>query len=716
MEFNVQTKLTSLLLAVAIIPIVIVGIFNFSSNKSALTDIIGSSFEIVAENIIGTIDRTIYERLRDTQFFITDSDLNNAMHSPDEQSDILESYLLNLGLYNQISLTDTEGTVVASTEKRMLGINVADEDWYERVEKRFIAASDYMVSPYTDKPTMILGNLLLDNYKNPTGVVFAELAWPVITELLETGDPDIEIILLNKDKDEIARSIQKSSSEPAWDPIIQSAIQDYTAFGVSGDVDEYLFALSPSDGYLSYQGHRWTLLMRVPSNVAFAQLWRISTALLLFTTAMIFTVLLIGSYASKRSVSSIRSLTRGAQRIQLGDLDQKITIDSKDEIGFLAQAFNEMASTVKKRNTQLVESLNNIERESQKYRTILENTKDAILLMNKDGKVVAANHSFKSIFGLSPDKLMGMTQTELTPLFRDLIPDSNFVDLLKEHRKDKGDQPFTCEIVTGSPQNLALKFVGASIIREDAVTGSLWIFRDITEEKEIERKKFEFVTIASHQIRTPLTAIRWNTELLKDKAFGDLNEEQAKALENIYASVVKTLNLADELLDTENVDKGLSNVVAEKFNLDDVLKEAMEAVSNPSKERNISINVFSGKSPDIVFNKGGSLRVIQNVLLNAIQYSEEGTKVKVTTGLSEDEQYLVLSVEDEGIGIPHSSQERVFLKFFRDPEAMKVETEGTGLGLYIAKKTMEASDGKITFESAPGKGSTFMLHFPVDKD
>ena len=239
------------------------------------------------------------------------------------------------------------------------------------------------------------------------------------------------------------------------------------------------------------------------------------------------------------------------------------------------------------------------------------------------------------------------------------------------------------------------------------------VLHDISREKMVERMKTEFVSISAHQLRTPLSAIKWTLRMLLDGDLGEINPEQREFIDRTYNSNERMINLINDLLNVTRIEEG--RYLHKPIMYD--MGEIMEYVIKPYREEAAKRQVIFGlertkkKLPKVLLDVEKIRLAVENLIDNAVRYTPPGGKV--TVSLNCDKKEIVVSIKDTGVGIPKDQQERVFTKFFRGANVMKMETEGSGLGLFIARNIIESHGGKIWFESEEGKGTTFHFSIPV---
>jgi signal transduction histidine kinase len=222
----------------------------------------------------------------------------------------------------------------------------------------------------------------------------------------------------------------------------------------------------------------------------------------------------------------------------------------------------------------------------------------------------------------------------------------------------------------------------------------------------------DFITLASHQLRTPLSGMRWLLELLMQAKTGPLNKKQREYINKIYYSNERMIALVNDLLEVTRLDQGDSKIYMQPTDLVQVMRGLIREKGNLVREKELKI-AFTTEQEPFPLVKTDTNRIKQalgNVLSNAISYTPSGGMIKVDLKIIDGE--IVGSVQDNGVGIPKDQQKNVFSKFFRGTNVLKFETVGTGLGLYITKAFIEGSGGRIWMESEENKGSTFYFTLP----
>jgi len=262
------------------------------------------------------------------------------------------------------------------------------------------------------------------------------------------------------------------------------------------------------------------------------------------------------------------------------------------------------------------------------------------------------------------------------------------------------------------PQFNETEYVRSLLLTQEA-SGKLLIRRDLeltrANEKlrELDERKSEFVSVVAHQLRTPLSGIKWTLNMIVNEELGTLSTEQKTFLMKSYESNERMIALIDDMLGADRVESGKFHYIFTETQLLDLFDNVLYEILPLANKRKISIQ-FTTRDPNTpkVFIDPEKIRaVIQNLLENAIKYTRDAGTVNIS--IVSENGFVKVAVQDNGIGIPKMEQRNVFNRFFRATNALKVQTDGSGLGLFIVKSIIEKHGGKIWFESNENMGSTF---------
>lgn len=256
-----------------------------------------------------------------------------------------------------------------------------------------------------------------------------------------------------------------------------------------------------------------------------------------------------------------------------------------------------------------------------------------------------------------------------------------------------------------------LLVVEAAVVIIILIVGNI-VIRGMEKLAQVNRSKSEFVSVISHQLKTPLTGISWDIELFISKYRDGLVPRQIEILNHIASSNLIMSRMVNDLLDVARIDQ--NNLFTRKDEMDivEVIRKIVAKNEVLTKDNNVSVNLLvDDNMPKIIGDEKRTEVVLDNFISNAIKYNKNGGNVSVKAG--KDGKRVVISIKDTGIGIPEKEQKMIFDKFFRGEEAAGKEISGTGLGLYIAKNIIEKSGGKVWFHSVKDEGSTFYFSLPI---
>lgn len=334
------------------------------------------------------------------------------------------------------------------------------------------------------------------------------------------------------------------------------------------------------------------------------------------------------------------------------------------------------------------------ESELKRYEYIFANIQDGVVIMDKDGRIQLINRAMEVAFDLSGKKIRGKLVSDVIshPDMDSLLKRAEVLPL-KYHEINFDD---------GRIYNAQFTPLGDF--------GSVITMQDISYLKQLDRMKNEFVHTVSHDLRSPLTSVLGYTELIE--RIGSLNEQQVEFLDRIRTSVESITSLVNDLLDLSRLEAGF-DTRREIVHLDNILKFALDTMESQLRLKDITLQTDIGET--IHELRGNPIRLRQlldNLLGNAAKYSPKGSTIRVS--LNAEDNQIILSVSDEGAGIPQSEQVRIFEKFYRASNTPD-EIGGSGLGLAIVKSIVESHQGRIWVESVLGKGSTFFVVLPAYK-
>ena len=330
------------------------------------------------------------------------------------------------------------------------------------------------------------------------------------------------------------------------------------------------------------------------------------------------------------------------------------------------------------------------EEEKNKTQAIVTNFTDGLLFFDKDHNLALINPKAEDFF--KTDNSRGLKE---------------IIEFLGSDIKDV----FRKEFVMA--KDFILEISAISMEKDGVDLGNLVVLHDVSREKIIEKLKTEFVSLAAHQLRTPLSAIKWSLRMILDGDLGKINKDQKEIMEKTYQSNERMIALVNDLLSVARIEEGKYAINPISIDVAEICRLAIDSIADGFKKKGIRLKFIKPSKSIMVFcDKEKIGLVLQNMLDNALKYT---TKLgKVSLSIEETLVDVTFNIKDTGIGIAKNEQNRVFSKFFRTNEAVLSEPVGSGLGLYMAKNIIDSHNGKIGFKSQPGKGTTF--YFTLKKD
>lgn len=428
---------------------------------------------------------------------------------------------------------------------------------------------------------------------------------------------------------------------------------------------------------------------------------QITDITLIFLRASLIAILLssiLANMVSKAITDPIKEMQTKAKAIAEGDYSGEVTIYGNDEIGLLAQNINELSEEVETGQRR-------IEAERQRLDSVLSNMSEGVIATNRRGELDVANNMASQMLNLSRDELAGQNILSLLEIeedysLRDLVDRKEDITLNIEAEEED-----------------TLLRASFSVIQADSgyISGIVCVLRDVTEEEKVEEERKEFVSNVSHELRTPLTSMRSYIEALIDGAWKD-PELAPRFLDVAQSETDRMIRMIQDLLHLSRIDAGKSELQKELIDLTalftqvltrfDMLLDSEEyRFKNYKIERNIIDEaIFVDVDSDKI------VQVLDNVMNNAIKYSPEGGKITCTMTLENNQ--VLITVKDEGIGIPAEDLAHIFDRFYRVDRARSRAMGGTGLGLAISREVIEQHDGEIWAESINRDGTTFYIALP----
>jgi len=406
---------------------------------------------------------------------------------------------------------------------------------------------------------------------------------------------------------------------------------------------------------------------------------------------------------SNAIIGPVRQLTNATTRVAAGDLDAAVPVQSADEIGVLADGFNRMAERIRELRRS---DLGKLLVAQQTTEAAIDSLYDPVVVTDSAGRVTRINAAAERLFGARADTV-GKPIDEVA---RDERVARAVAGVLQSGQAVASES--AAEVLPWAVDGMRRAFRVRSTPMRDAdsrFVGAVTLLEDVTHLSEISRLKSEFIAAASHELRTPLTSVQMGIHLLLEGAAGSLEERQQEILQVCRDDTARLDRLMRQLLDLSKIESGAAAPVRLPLRPSVLVREATDSMRLQLESKGVRLKVDAPPDlPPVFADRDQVERVIVNLVTNASRATSAGGSISVTAShLGSD---VLFSVADTGTGIPRDYLARVFEPFIQVPNA---PAGGSGLGLTISKRIVEAHGGQLTAQSEPGKGSTFSFSIPI---
>jgi two-component system phosphate regulon sensor histidine kinase PhoR len=446
----------------------------------------------------------------------------------------------------------------------------------------------------------------------------------------------------------------------------------------------------------------WVVAVKIDKSEATAPVNQMRDGLISVVFLSAAVIVVAALFMAQFFTGPILNIARIAEKIGRGDFSARTNVDRNDEIGTLASSVNTMGAS-------LSEFVQSIESERKRLEIILNSTEETILAVNPDGKIISANSSVATLTGLPVDNVVGQKMQDVFEWLRDLQPvDINFAEPGEysdlQYKNSLGIVHYVKLVVVHLRGINDAEFASQSIIT----------IHDQTKSRELENMKIDFVSMAAHELRTPLAAIRGYLELMTYKEKNQINAEMKKYLHQALKSTSELGGLINNLLDVTRIERGTLALELGRVDIAKVVDESINDARFMAEGKNLILTCHCNTSGEYVIGDATALHeVFNNLLSNAVNYTPSG---RIDVYLQRIDGNYEIRVVDTGIGIPIEALPNLFTKFYRVKSGLSSGSTGTGLGLFIAKSIVERHKGAIKVESEEGMGSTFKVVLPVYSD
>ena len=427
------------------------------------------------------------------------------------------------------------------------------------------------------------------------------------------------------------------------------------------------------------------------------QLTQLRRIILISASIVAIIALLIGLYFANRFTEPLSKMTQVAEAISQGDYERRINVSETDEIGSLAAAINRMARSSATR-------MDEITLERNRLSSIFAGMVEGVIDVDQSQKIVHVNQVAADLLGLSVQGCIGQPIWEVVRV-------AEIIDALEQALNNR-------EIVKAQMRHLSeeddlvVDIYAASLQNEhgDAI-GAVVVLHNISELDHLERIRRDFVANASHELKTPITAIRGLTEtIMDDKEIPETTRDDF--IQKAHAQSLRLSTLVTDLMTISRLESDQQQTSSSVFDIVELVRLSLLQSEPARNEKQLELNSALSEKPLLLLGDRQSIsQLADNLIDNAIKYTDVAGSISV--GLEQLEQLAILTVKDSGIGISPQYQQRIFERFYRVDKARSRELGGTGLGLSIVKNIADRHGGNVSVESQPGIGSTFKVVLPL---
>lgn len=667
-----------------------------------------------SEQTIARVDHFLQERLVGLGVVGEATILTDLVATPNgttksEAEDFLNEVVKTSSNWNEFAVVDNNKSIVASSKNAGFDVGEILTDNASVIDKALkggLAFSDEFTT--SSGQTMLFAAPINDT----DAILVGLLKWDSVVDIISDSQT-YSANIYNSEKTLIATDTDVILPFSTGEDIVE---QDVTG-------EKFILTYAPELGYKEFTGNGWTIALGRPAVGIYSVAERLPRTMIVSLSISTVLVIILFTAFVARLLKPVETMTNTANKIALGDLTQRVKFSGSGDFASLAKAFNNMAdrlqqiyknleAKVVERTTQLAQQVDEVEKARAKDEAILSSIGEGMIAVNADGTVALINDIAIKMINVDEKSAIDKQITDLLEL-----------TTLTGVPVTEVDSPISLALRTGrlsdgvfklrsDKEKRQIAIVSNPIFQDRKIIGAIMILRDVTKEREVDRMKTEFISLASHQLRTPLSAIKWFSEMLLSGDAGKMTIEQTEFSKNIYESTERMIELVNSLLNISRIESGRIIVDPKPTDLKDLIKGIVKDLQTKieQKEINLVVSVHEGLG---LINLDPRLisQVYLNFLTNAIKYTPRGGEISIF--ISRKGDFIVSQIADTGYGIPKSQQDRVFKKFFRGENVVKVETEGTGLGLYLVKAIIESSGGRVWFKSEEGKGSSFWFSLPI---
>jgi PAS domain S-box-containing protein len=752
---KLSIKIFLLIITLSALILIIVEGYIYSNLHLNLSKSVSKEQLETVQEVMDEIDNVLSERVVDINEMAFDAGLSQYFRPivlPPEATQSAQANRYFNGIlkvnsaWEYVYFVDLNGTIGVTSDALYAGKQIVQ---YPNENNAYIKAVTG-VTYYSDveayqkgNPSMIFASPVyyIDHeQKQLKGIVIGRINWEIINQIISNIDIYSANLYTHKGllistnesnrknkilqiNDSLSQELSRAKNGTDNDSLIYKTPQNYNE----------LASYVTEKGNTRYPGLGWYLVFEQKTTDAFREINRLIITVVIISSVMILIlIIIILWYLHRIVINPINYLTNMAQTISNGNFDMKLSIYSHDEMEVLANTFNKMSVNLKKlytnldgevrektaeidRKLQLIsnqkESLEKTAIELSKFRLAVDNAPIHIVMTDNRGNIIYANSETQKTTGYPITEIINHNPSlwgkQMDPEFYKRM----WHTLINEKRTFNGEM--TNRRKDGSIYQAKVS-ISPILNQQFEVIFFVGIEQDISQEKEVDRMKTEFISLTSHQLRTPITTIRWELDMLRDERNGKLSQIQTEYVQKATAANLQMNDLISTLLDISRIESGKIDVNREITDVTSYVNGIIEDFKPKLSEKAQSIIVIIEPSiGEILLDRRLMRQVFVNILSNSIKYSPVNGEIKLNIGKKNN--MIIVNISDSGIGIPKTEQNRIFSRFFRASNAYRIESDGNGLGLYFVKSIINTLKGDIWFESKENEGTIFTFSLPNEQ-
>ncbi|MEQ1849490.1 MAG: ATP-binding protein [Candidatus Peribacteraceae bacterium] len=509
-----------------------------------------------------------------------------------------------------------------------------------------------------------------------------------------------------------------ASADAGSDPVVVQALQGGT--GIAEGKDYAGIPVVVASRSITSVG--WAILVKVDRFEFMRPILRLAMNIVGIGFMLVFLLSLSTFFMSRRIVRPLTELAHKLQHLNTETWDYAPSIHTGNELELVDVVAVDLTGRLKGAYVHLEELVQertqDLHKELAEKAAILASLGDGLIVSDADGVVKYMNHAASQLTGYTSDSSVGLHAHEVITLLNAsgeaLKHESHPVSFVMSNKASfapRVDPQFTLRDQRGT--HTAVHILASPILQEGICIGAVMTIRDMSDARRIDILKSEFISLVSHQLRTPLSSMRWYLELFTDDK-PQMNDEQVECVTQIGLANTRMNNLVNALLNASRIELKKFQVAPTVVQVAHVLNVTIQTLALQLERKRIHVERNGVDDlPSLNTDPNLFALIIDNMISNAVKYSPEGASITVSGERDPETQSVLVRFNDHGIGIPLEEQKRIGQKLFRGANALQSDTDGNGLGLYISRLSAEAIGADISFQSETGRGTTFTVRVPI---